>query len=74
MTIHSGLLPDSMKDSISFKRFDKRFSFVSDDDAEGQKESLGDDTWSRLAGIKAKVDPDNVFARNPNQRPAAVPA
>jgi hypothetical protein len=49
-------------------------SFVSDDDAEGQKESLGDDTWARLAAIKAKVDPDNVFARNPNKRAAAVPA
>ncbi len=31
MTIHSGLLPDSMKLSSSFRRLDRRLSFVSDE-------------------------------------------
>jgi hypothetical protein len=43
-------------------------------DAEGQRESLGDRTLARLAEIKAKHDPDGVFARNLNKHPAPVPA
>jgi FAD/FMN-containing dehydrogenase len=49
-------------------------NFVSDDDAEGQRESLGDRTYARLAEIKAEYDPDGVFARNPNKRAAPVAA
>ncbi len=49
-------------------------NFVSEDDLEGQRESLGEQTFARLTEIKAKYDPDNVFSRNPNKRPAAVPA
>ena len=49
-------------------------SFVSDDDAEGQKESLGDDTWARLAAVKAKVRPRQRVRAEPEQAAAAVPA
>lgn len=49
-------------------------NFVSEDDVEGQRESLGDQTFARLMEVKAKYDPDGVFSRNPNKRPASVPA
>ncbi len=49
-------------------------NFVSDDDVEAQRESLGEQTFARLTEIKAKYDPGNVFSRNPNKRSAAVPA
>jgi FAD/FMN-containing dehydrogenase len=48
-------------------------NFVSDDDIEGQRESLGDQTFARLAEVKAKYDPEGVFARNPN-KPATLVA
>ena len=31
MTIHSGLLPDSTNDSISFRRLERRLSLVSEE-------------------------------------------
>jgi hypothetical protein len=49
-------------------------NFVSEDDAEGQRESLGEQSFARLAEVKAKYDPDAVFARNPNKRGATVGA
>ena len=48
-------------------------NFVSEDDVEGQRESLGDETFARLQEVKARYDPDGVFARNPNKRAASVP-
>ncbi len=48
-------------------------NFVSEDDVEGQRESLGDETFARLQEVKARYDPDGIFARNPNKRAASVP-
>lgn len=47
-------------------------NFVSEDDLDGQRESLGESSFARLNEIKGRYDPDGVFARNPNKR--AVPA
>jgi FAD/FMN-containing dehydrogenase len=43
----------------------------SDDDAGRVREAYGDDTYRRLAEVKAKYDPDNVFHHNKNVRPSA---
>ena len=42
----------------------------SDDDTSRVREAYGDDTYLRLAGIKAKDDPENVFHNNKNIKPA----
>jgi FAD/FMN-containing dehydrogenase len=44
----------------------------SDDDTSRVREAYGDDTWQRLATIKAKYDPENVFHNNKNIEPAEV--
>jgi hypothetical protein len=46
-------------------------NFVSDDDVEAQRESLGGETYARLTEVKAKYDPDNALSR---KRAAPVPA
>ena len=38
----------------------------SDDDASRVREAYGDDTYWRLAEVKAKYDPENVFHNNKN--------
>jgi FAD/FMN-containing dehydrogenase len=38
----------------------------SDDDTSRVREAYGDDTYSRLAEVKAKYDPENVFHNNKN--------
>jgi FAD/FMN-containing dehydrogenase len=41
----------------------------SDDDRGRVREAYGDDTFRRLAEVKAKYDPENVFHNNKNIRP-----
>jgi FAD/FMN-containing dehydrogenase len=40
-----------------------------DDDTSRVREAYGHDTYERLAEIKTKYDPDNVFHHNKNIRP-----
>ena len=42
----------------------------SDDDTSRVREAYGDDTYWRLADVKAKYDPENVFHNNKNIQPA----
>ncbi len=44
----------------------------SDDDSSRVREAYGDDTYFRLAEVKAKYDPDNVFHHNKNIPPAVA--
>jgi len=41
----------------------------SDDDNSRVREAYGDDTYHRLADVKAKYDAENVFHNNKNIRP-----
>lgn len=41
-----------------------------DDDTGRVREAYGDDTYQRLAEVKAKYDPDNVFHNNKNIQPS----
>ncbi|SHN30692.1 BBE domain-containing protein, partial [Streptomyces yunnanensis] len=38
---------------------------------ERQRRSFGEERWNRLASIKAKYDPENVFHHNHNIPPAS---
>jgi FAD/FMN-containing dehydrogenase len=42
----------------------------SDDDTRRVRDAYGDDTYSRLAEVKAKYDPENVFHNNKNIQPS----
>ena len=44
----------------------------SDDDPSRVREAYGDDTYRRLAEVKAKYDPDNVFHNNKNIQPGRL--
>jgi FAD/FMN-containing dehydrogenase len=41
-----------------------------DDDATRVREAYGDETYRRLAEVKAKYDPDNIFHHNKNIQPS----
>jgi FAD/FMN-containing dehydrogenase len=41
----------------------------SDDDTGRVREAYGDDAYRRLADVKAKYDPENVFHNNKNIQP-----
>ena len=43
-----------------------------DDDASRVRDAYGDDTYRRLAEVKAEYDPDNVFHHNKNIQPSRV--
>ncbi|MEV0289484.1 MULTISPECIES: FAD-binding oxidoreductase [unclassified Kribbella] len=45
-------------------------NFLDADDTTRTREAYGDHTYRRLADIKSKYDPDNVFHHNRNIRPA----
>jgi Berberine and berberine like len=44
----------------------------SDHDSSRVREAYGDDTYWRLAQVKAKYDPENVFHNNKNIEPARL--
>ena len=44
----------------------------SDDDTSRVREAYGDDTYRRLAEVKAKYDPENVFHNNKNIQPSTT--
>ena len=45
-------------------------NFLDSDDGTRVREAYGDDTFERLATIKAEYDPENVFRHNMNIRPS----
>jgi len=44
----------------------------SDDDSSRVREAYGDETYRRLAAVKAKYDPDNAFHHNKNIQPVTL--
>jgi FAD/FMN-containing dehydrogenase len=63
-------------DALAPRRAGVYVNFLdADDDPSCVREAYGDDTYGRLAEVKAKYDPDNVFHHNKNVRPGtAAPA
>jgi FAD/FMN-containing dehydrogenase len=49
-------------------------NFVNETDGDGAHQAYPDATWDRLAGIKRRYDPTNLFRRNQNVPPAGGPA
>jgi hypothetical protein len=61
-------------DALSPHRAGVYVNFLdSDDDTSRVREAYGDDTYQRLAEVKAKYDPENVFHNNKNIPPNPPP-
>ncbi len=53
--------------------FRVRVNFLDSDDGTGRvREAYGHDTYHRLAEVKAKYDPENVFRNNKNIQPGKL--
>jgi FAD/FMN-containing dehydrogenase len=48
-------------------------NFLADEGPERVRAAYPGRTWDRLAAMKARYDPDNLFRRNQNVPPAAAP-
>jgi FAD/FMN-containing dehydrogenase len=48
-------------------------NFLGDEGTERVRDAYPGATWDRLASVKARYDPDNLFRRNQNITPAASP-
>jgi hypothetical protein len=57
----------------AFRRPGRYINFLSEDDDDDIREAFGERTFGRLAEVKAKYDPDDVFSYNPSRRSAAIP-
>jgi FAD/FMN-containing dehydrogenase len=61
----------SFFDALNAHRAGVYVNFLdADDDTSRVREAYGDDTYRRLAEVKASYDPDNVFHNNKNIQPA----
>jgi FAD/FMN-containing dehydrogenase len=61
----------SFFDALQSHRAGVYINFLdADDGAHRVREAYGDDTYRRLAEVKVKYDPDNVFHNNKNIKPA----
>jgi FAD/FMN-containing dehydrogenase len=45
-------------------------NFMMDDEADGRVQASYGDNYARLASVKAKFDPNNLFRVNQNIKPA----
>ena len=62
---------DSIDGALDAHRAGVYVNFLdSDDDPSRVHEAYGDDSYRRLAAVKATYDPDNVFRHNKNIEPA----
>jgi FAD/FMN-containing dehydrogenase len=57
-------------DALQRHRAGVYVNFLDSDDTSRVREAYGDDTYRRLAEVKAKHDPENVFHNNKNIQPA----
>jgi Berberine and berberine like len=70
MSIDAVWLPEQ-DDALQLYRAGVYVNFLdSDDDTSRVREAYGDDTYRRLAEVKAKYDPENVFHNNKNIQPS----
>ncbi|HET7738085.1 MAG TPA: BBE domain-containing protein, partial [Tepidiformaceae bacterium] len=61
-------------DAISHLRQGAYVNFVDVEGEERIRETYGDETYARLARVKAQYDPENVFSQNQNIKPAVKAA